>query len=350
MPGLAMVCIATPSHFPHARVLLDSSRRHIPESSNFVVIPGAPEVACAAAGAIDGATVLAQADVVQDAHVSNALSSAYTPFELSCALKPYSLMKLLDLGFESVLYLDADTALYSRPEEFLLGAHDAEFTIAPHLLSATESTPSGDLLLLRAGALNAGAIAVTARSEGFLKWWGQRVTSLGHDAPGEGIFVDQKWLDLALTLFDCRLVKDWGFNVGPWNLHERDLDLVDDRFVVRGGKSLSLFHFSRFSPTRRSLADYPDTPPLNTLLSAYSATLLRHGWRPTSASEGRLRRIGRLYSADLRRRKVLGHVLSLSSWEEHVPVKEGHNVTLRDLVGTLEGPRALRRDWARYFR
>jgi hypothetical protein len=50
---------------------------------------------------------------------------------------------------------------------------------------------------------------------------------------------DQRWLDLAPTLFDdVRIVRDAGCNVAHWNLPERDL----------GAAPRSFFHFSGFDP------------------------------------------------------------------------------------------------------
>lgn len=349
MSTVATVCIATPSHFSYARSLLHSVRRFVPESQNFLVIPeiGIPDPAVLEFP--EGTTALTQAEVVGDSHTTFALTATYTPFELSCALKPYALTHLLNSGYDTAIYLDADTRLYARPQELLQGSDHSEFSAAPHLLSPSESTPQLEMLLLRAGALNAGAIGVGQKSERFLSWWTRRVTSLGQDAPWEGLFVDQKWLDLALALFECHIVRDWGFNVGPWNLHERPLRLRDDEFWVREESPLTLFHFSRFTPERRSMADYPNADPLNHLLDEYATDLVRSGWqRPDPRMDG-LAKLRSMYATTLRRRRSIDQVLAHNSWDVTSTTTEKRGLTYRERLAAFEAPRALKRDWYRFF-
>ena len=61
------------------------------------------------------------------------------------------------------------------------------------------------------------------------------------------MFTDQRWVDFAPSFFDHFILKDPTYNVAYWNLHERDLEWTDGRYLVNG-QPLTFFHFSGFVP------------------------------------------------------------------------------------------------------
>ena len=63
------------------------------------------------------------------------------------------------------------------------------------------------------------------------------------------LFVDQRWLDQAPALFECRVINDPGCNVAYWNLHERPLRRDGGRVMVGDGP-LRFFHFSGLEADR----------------------------------------------------------------------------------------------------
>ena len=97
----------------------------------------------------------------------------------------------------------------------------------------TGSTPTRR----RARARRAGAVSVrrlqprlhrrrSAARDRSSTWWSDHCRRDCVVDPGEGLFVDQRWIDLAVTYFDHHVVRDRGCNVAYWNLDERPL--VDD--------------------------------------------------------------------------------------------------------------------------
>jgi hypothetical protein len=61
------------------------------------------------------------------------------------------------------------------------------------------------------------------------------------------MFVDQKILPLAAQLFSSEFgcIKHPGYNVAYWNLHEREIKKIGNRYVVNGEPAI-FFHLSGF--------------------------------------------------------------------------------------------------------
>ena len=72
-----------------------------------------------------------------------------------------------------------------------------------------------------------------------------------------GVFVDQKWMDLAPLFFDkIKLVKNPGWNMAWWNFSERKLLETPDGYAVNQEDTpLVFFHFSGFKPERTHLTE-----------------------------------------------------------------------------------------------
>jgi hypothetical protein len=64
-----------------------------------------------------------------------------------------------------------------------------------------------------------------------------------------GVFVDQKWIDLACSFFDIRVLRDVGYNVANWNVSKRKLAHTADGVRVNG-RPLVFFHFSKIDSGR----------------------------------------------------------------------------------------------------
>src|SRR5205085_860129 len=99
----------------------------------------------------------------------------YTPFELSCAAKPYLMAHLVaKYNAAKVVYFDGDMMVLDslRDLERLLDRHSIVLT--PHLTAPYEDDrhPS-ELAILRSGTFNMGfcAVATGKTAAAFLSWW-----------------------------------------------------------------------------------------------------------------------------------------------------------------------------------
>jgi len=180
------------------------------------------------------------------------LRSKYNNFEFCNAIKPYLGCWLFEQYKEtdSITYLDSDLVFYN---EFTLENELAkyEIIITPHSLSKfpLDNHLTSELDILNSGMYNAGFFIVSNSSGGikFLEWWKSRTLKYCYVDFEKGMFVDQIWLNFAPIYFESVLVlKNPGYNVAHWNLHERRIS-HDNEWCVNDAYKLVFFHFSGFS-------------------------------------------------------------------------------------------------------
>jgi glycosyltransferase involved in cell wall biosynthesis/2-polyprenyl-3-methyl-5-hydroxy-6-metoxy-1,4-benzoquinol methylase len=218
----------------------------------------------------------------------------YSLVELSTAVKPWLLRTLLDRGYETVTYLDPDMRVFAPIDDVSALALEHSLVLTPH---TTEPIPDdgcgiSEVDLRIAGAFNLGFVAVSADAGDFLNWWARRLRRDCRVAPAEGLFVDQRHVDLAPTLFEHFVLRDDTVNVAYWNAYCRRVAWKRERYEV-DGRPLRLFHFSGFDPDRpwllsRFQGDKPrvllsENPALARLCHEYAAALLDRGYRRTSS-------------------------------------------------------------------
>ena len=182
--------------------------------------------------------------------------------EASTAVKGRLLQVLLEEeaerrgpGCRGVVYLDPDVQVFSRLAEVeqLLGS-GAEIVLTPHLTSPEEKDTrsatldaivQNELCALRHGVFNLGFLALGPGRESrqFLSWWSSRLHDFCMDAIEDGIFTDQKWIDLAPGFFNTTILRHPGYNVAPWNFSTRPITRRQGLFEA-SGEPLRFFHFS----------------------------------------------------------------------------------------------------------
>ena len=178
-----------------------------------------------------------------------ALATYYDLVEFATAIKPLLFKRLLEEN-EQVFYLDPDTYATSPMVELPgeLDASDGGILLTPHFLHPLpEDALVSEGHLLTVGVFNLGFCGFDRRAVAALDWWWAR---LEWDCLFDflnGLFVDQKWMDLGADLFRARSLRHHGYNVGFVNLHERPLGLDADGFHIVGTPDrLRLFHFHAF--------------------------------------------------------------------------------------------------------
>jgi hypothetical protein len=146
---------------------------------------------------------------------------------LTYALTPYVLSHLLDCGYSGVGFFKQESLVLDDLTPILEWVPRKSIVLTPHLL---EPLPGPDrfareLNILQSGVFNVGFLGVgnTPTAHEFLKWWRDRLRDhCRHDVP-EGMHYEQRWLDLVPAFFeDFHILRDPGFNVGHWNLPERE--------------------------------------------------------------------------------------------------------------------------------
>lgn len=160
----------------------------------------------------------------------------YDILECNTAVKPWSFSRLFIKGYHNVVYLDPDIEVFKPLTSIEQSLDGNLMVLTPHLLDPVRKHDDfSDLKIINAGSYNLGFLALSKHTDlnKFLDWWKSKLEFYCLNKQSEGYFVDQKWMELAPSLFDNVIIlRDKSLNVAYWNLPERC------------GESISFFHFS----------------------------------------------------------------------------------------------------------
>jgi hypothetical protein len=284
--ALAVVTVSSNNYAAHARALLDSVAVHYPEAQRFHIVVDRDLLN--PADYADGCHPIRASEIgISDFDV---MAFRYDVTELNTAVKPFAFKHLFEVErFETVLYFDPDVLVFGRSQSILDAlSGGASVALTPHFTTPpTALDEPNDQTMLRSGAYNLGFIGLRRceEVERLLTWWGRHLQFNCRDRQRRGLFVDQRFLDLAPGYFErLHVCRSEGANVAYWNLADRPLS--DGNGGVRArGVPLEFFHFSGCDPrdpsrlskyTRRFPAHADST--LAKLIDDYTTTLRRNGF------------------------------------------------------------------------
>jgi hypothetical protein len=173
--------------------------------------------------------------------------------ELCTAVKGYTLLRLLNEGQgRNVTYLDPDIVVTHSLIELnnLLETHSVLLT--PHMTDPETDLSAivdNEISCLKHGTYNLGFIAVKPDETGlsFAKWWCDRLLHFCYSDIPNGLFTDQRWVDLAPSLFDgIHVVRKRTLNVATWNLSKRTISGSIEGGMTVDSEPMLFFHFSGF--------------------------------------------------------------------------------------------------------
>lgn len=201
--------------------------------------------------------------------------------ELATAIKPYVLLEMLRRDdVDRVLYFDPDMVLFSRLDDLLARLDAANVVLTPHLAkpeTELEAIRDNEIAALKHGVYNLGFLGVRDEPEGhrFAQWWADRIHHFCVADIPNGLFTDQRWIDLAPAFFDgVDILKSPRFNVATWNLTQRRLDGDLDAGFTVDGEPLGFYHFTGFdSGAHRAMAskNAPGNASVDALVGWYAS-------------------------------------------------------------------------------
>ncbi|MCP4900837.1 MAG: glycosyltransferase [bacterium] len=291
MSELTACTIVSKNYLPFARVLAKSFLKQHPNSRFVTLLVDQVE------GYFDPANE--PFELVTAASLSNipdlkSFLFKYTVLELNTAVKPYFLEMLLAReDCDKLLYLDPDIFVYRPLNEIGDLLESQSIVVIPHLTSPIDSPGLPDeLTILRAGTYNLGflGIADNQTTGKFLHWWQSRVFDQCVVRIEQGLFVDQKWIDLVPGLFEgVEILRHPGYDVAYWNLHERDVEVAPDGPRVNS-EPLYFYHFSGLDPRKPEIISkhqnrfsWRELGPLRRLFKDYAQEVLDNGWEATKS-------------------------------------------------------------------
>lgn len=277
--------IVSPNYLAYARTVSASYLVQHPNHRFFVLIVADLSVEDRKIFEGDGFTPVMLAEIGVEDLRSQGMK--YDILELNTNVKP-TFMKYLIQTFdlENLVYLDPDIFVYSPLAPVFDALSDgASATLTPHMTAPVDDGKlPGEQEMLYNGTYNLGFIAVRRCEESWqlLNWWERRCLDLGFSEGRTGLFVDQKWMNLAPGMFEkVKILRHPGCNMAYWNLHERTLAQDTENYIVNGSAQLCFFHFSGIvlddpamlskNTNRYALADRPD---LTRLFREYKAAVL----------------------------------------------------------------------------
>ena len=202
----------------------------------------------------------------------------YTTAELCFALKPWLIRHLLErFADEPIYYFDSDIEIFTPLAEAEAAlAQGANLVLTPHILRPGPDD-GRERALLRAGSFNAGFVAVAPRAQAraFIAWWCEKVKTGCTNEHPQGMYGDQKWLDLAPSICDGVVVlRHPGYNFAYWNGHERLLSCLDGTWTA-AGLPLRFVHYSQWNIRAQDAEQYlaryfrSDYQPFSGLFAEY---------------------------------------------------------------------------------
>lgn len=236
------------NYLPKARVLAQSVKRHEPEATfHLLLCDTPPRDFDLRAEPFDNLILFDDLDIPR----RKSWAFQHNVVELCTAVKGIGFAWLFEqCGADKVVFLDPDIVVFS-PLDRVAGLLDEHsIVLTPH---QTEPETSRSAILdhevssLKHGVFNLGFLAVRNSGEGnrFVAWWRERLREFCYDDKGQGLFTDQKWVDLAPAFFsDIAILREPQFNVSTWNISHRELSGSLDGGVLVNGAPLCFYHFS----------------------------------------------------------------------------------------------------------
>jgi hypothetical protein len=286
----AACTIVTRNFLSYARVVGTSYLRHHPGARFYILV-----VDDLPAGVDAGPQLEVVTPAALNLDTFHELAFKYDVVELSTAVKPAFLSFLLERE-QTVIYLDPDILVMRRFVELQRMLRTSPIVLTPHILSPLPLDglrPSENDMLI-SGAYNLGFLALR-RSEdttSLLTWWHSRLEDGCRIDVPNGLFTDQKWIDLVPGYYDSvGILRHPAYNVAFWNLHERALERRGLSFSANG-RPIAFYHFSGFAPDRPNELSKHQTrirvepgTALAGLLNLYSDLHMQSGYATCSAWE-----------------------------------------------------------------
>ena len=204
------------------------------------------------------AELLAAFDIVLGLHDlriprSRAWLFKHDVVEACTAVKGAAMLWLMDAGYEAIVYLDPDTAVFHPLAPIITALDTAAIVLTPHQCSPNRNYQvmrDNELASMKFGVFNLGFIAVRNDDAGrcFAEWWAQQLWRACYDDMAAALFTDQRYVDLVPGLFDrVGIIRDPGCNVASWNLSTRRVTICRDGDIRVNGALLRFMHFTKIN-------------------------------------------------------------------------------------------------------
>ena len=286
----AACSIIAKNYLPMARALAESWRKYHPTCPIFILLMDSPT------GYFDPAEEEFRTVLMPELEISNleGFLFKYSILEASTAAKPYLMCHLFRaFGIRKLLYLDPDIQVLDSLAALSDDLDEFNVLLTPHLTSPIpddRNVPT-DHIILKAGSYNLGFLGLRNGevSDALLQWWREKLYHNCIVSFERNLFVDQRWMDMVPGMFEgVKILRDPGYNIAYWNLHERKVTVGDQSVAVNGDPAY-FFHFSGFNPDQpNQVSKFQDRykrmselGDARHLYARYRRSLMSKGWMET---------------------------------------------------------------------
>lgn len=283
----AVFTIASRNYFAFVRTLMQSLEKSNPEYERYVGV--ADEITEEFSRLPRNFELLSLEEL--DLPHKDKMLFRYNILELNTAIKPFVFHTIFEkLGYDRVIYFDPDIYVYEKLTELeMCFERGYEIVLTPHLndVCDDEGIPN-DLDIIKSGIYNLGFLALSKslNTMKLIRWWEGKLEYQCIESFKDGLFVDQKWMDLVPAMFQhvC-IFKHSGYNVAYWNMAVRKWRVDSKGKYVFNDDPLVFFHFSGLNPQDISgVSKYQNRFDINRigvlkkLFEEYAATVLDNGF------------------------------------------------------------------------
>jgi lipopolysaccharide biosynthesis glycosyltransferase len=226
-----------------------------------------------------------------DENLLTKMCKKYNVVELATSIKATAFKYIFNTYTEAdkVLFFDPDVKTYEPVTCLENEFADNDILLTPHILSPinTDNKMPYENIFLKFGVFNTGFLGVKRSSVtlSMLDWWENKLHEECFIDTENGLFVDQLCMNFLPVFYpNVKILDNKGYNMGPWNLHERFInEKTGTSYLLNGGSKLMFYHFSSFEirnkyifPYYYNRYDFKDRPDLIDLYNDYANDLVKN--------------------------------------------------------------------------
>lgn len=173
------------------------------------------------------------------------------------------------------VYLDPDCYVYDDFVELKEELKKKSIVLCPHLLHP--GNIDMELSSTAHGVYNLGFLAVANDAVGLemVKWWADRLYLFCYDDIANGVFTDQKWVDLAPCFFDVKILRHYGYDFAPWGLYGCKVEKKDGKFFVQD-QPVRFVHYSGYGAVAKQCMEKWQGENAAAFTEMYDAYCVQH--------------------------------------------------------------------------
>jgi len=239
------------NYLPKVRMLFNSLRKHHPDWILHLALADIlPSNLDIGKEPIDHITTIESLNIYQ----WRGWAFCHTITELATAIKPWMLERLLEQSGDGgkVIYLDPDIVVFSPLTDIIAALDESSIVLTPHQTqpeSTLAAVIDNEICSLKHGIYNLGFLAVsnTPIGRAFARWWAERTYYFCRDEIPNGLFTDQRWIDLVPAFFpEVAIMRTTRHNVATWNITTRNMSFDQDGNYLVDNQPLGFYHFTGF--------------------------------------------------------------------------------------------------------